>query len=339
MSTLPFGLDIGRSLIKVVQLEKGSNKRVLVAAGNTPTPAGGIQSESQTDIKKISESIKVVMKAAQVEGNKCSIALIESQVVTRVIQMPNLTDKELSAAINWEAEKYVPLPIKDVNLRYKVISRPAYDTQGKMDVLIVGAPKRLIEKYLDIVKGAGCEVASLETESIALSKSLTLSTDPSTMIASFGALSTELVLVDTSNIVFTRSIAAGGITLTKAIMAEFNLSINQAEDYKQAYGLSQEALSGKVAMVIRPIIEIVVSEITKAIDFFKIHYNHKQVARIIICGGGAFLPGLPQFLTDHTGLEVSLGDPWANFSKEGLILELPGQGIFYSIATGLAIGE
>lgn len=337
MAAQNFGLDLGRSFIKVVQLKKVGTKEMLIAAASVPTPSGGIQSESPVDLKGVSAAVSECVKLAKVSGNKCIVSIVESQAVTRLIQMPNLTDKELSSAIHWEADQYIPLPLKDVNLQYSVASRPEPDSSGKMEVLLVAAPKRVIGKYLKIVKDAGLVLDAIETESAALSRALTKPGEPPSLIMSMGAFSTELVLVRDGNVIFTRSIASGGLSLTRAIASEFNLPESQAEKYKMAYGLSENKLSGKVAMVLRPILEVLVSEILKAVEFSHSHLGEDRLSRIINCGGGAFLPGLSAFLTERTSLEVSLADPWQYFVKEGLILKVAGQGTFYCVATGLSM--
>lgn len=334
-----FGLDIGRSFVKAVQVEQRGSKRVLVAAGVVPTPDGGIQSESPLDLEKVSDAIKNCVSLAKIGTEKCAVSLIESQVVSRLIQLPILTDKELASAINWEAEQYIPLPIKDVILQYKVINRDTVATGGatKMEVLLIAAPKRVIQKYINVVKSANLRAEALETESSALTRSLTKPQEPATIIVSMGALSTELVIAQGGNVLFTRSIATGGVNLTRAIMAEFNLPQKQAEEYKQTYGIMEDKLSGKVAAVLKPILDIIITEILKAVDFSRGHVKNPQVSRVVICGGGAFLPGLSEFLVERTSLEVSLGDPWVDFVKEGLITQLADQGSIYSVATGLAL--
>ncbi len=338
MSAQFFGLDIGRSFIKVVEVKQQGGKKYLNAAASLQTPLGGMQSESPIDLGKISDAVRDCVKASKIETNRCVVSLIESQVVTRLIQLPHLTEKELGAAINWEAEQYIPLPIKDVNLKYKVVSKPQDSTSNeKIDVLLIASPKRVIDKYLNIMRNAGLAIEAVETESLALVRSLTLSDDPATVIVSFGALSTELVIAYSGNVLFTRSVATGGVNLTRALMAEFNLTITQAEEYKQSYGILEDKLSGKVAAVIKPILDILISEITKAVEFAHEHVQDSPIWRIIICGGGAYLPGLSEFLTSRTSLEVSAADPWRDFVKEGLILKLPGQGGFYAVATGLAL--
>lgn len=334
-----FGLDIGRTFIKVVQAQVRGNKKVLKAAGIGATPEGGIQTESPVGLKQVSDRIKSVLAQAKIGTNHCAISLIESQVVSRLIQMPPLTDKELAAAIDWEAEQYIPLPIKDVVLKYHIVAKRAGSSSegGKMDVLLVAVPKRIVEKYLNIVRDAGLIAEAIETESAALARSLTHVDDPPTVIVSAGGISTELVIVQAGNVLFTRSIATGGINLTRAIIAEFNLPQKQAEEYKQTYGILEDQLSGKVAAVLKPILDVIVLEIAKAVEFARTRVEGSPVERVIITGGGAFLPGLAQYLVERTGLEVALGDPWLDFAKEGLVMKLAGQGGIYSVATGLAL--
>lgn len=336
MAARLFGLDIGRSFIKVVQIESSGGRRMLKAAGNSLTPDGGMQSESPVDLSKVSDAVRDCVEKTKVNFENCAVSLIESQVVSRLIQLPNLTDKELSAAISWEAEQYIPLPIKDVNLQYKVVKR-GEGPNGRLDVLLTAAPKRVVEKYLNVVKNAGLKPVALETESAALTRAMVKPADPTSVIVSLGAISTELIVASMGNVLFTRSIATGGTTLTRAIMAEFNLPQNQAEEYKQTYGILEDKLSGKVAAVLKPILDIIISEITKAVEFAQAHVDSGVVNRVIITGGGSYMPGLAEFLVQKTNLEVSLGDPWTDLVKERVINEHAGQGSFYGVATGLAL--
>lgn len=328
-----FGLDIGRSFIKVVDLDVAAKR--LKAVGSILTPQGGMQSESPVDLSKVSDAIKACLEKARINVEGCALSLIESQVVSRLIQLPALTDKELAAAISWEAEQYIPLPLKDVNLQYKVVSKTE-GQNGKMDVLLTAAPKRVIEKYVNVVKNAGLRPVFLETESAALVRALAAPGDPATIIVSMGADSTELVIASGGNVLFTRSIASGGTTLTRAIVAEFNLPESQAEEYKQTYGILEDKLSGKVAGVLKPILDILTAEIQKAVEFAHGHVNGAQVGRVVVCGGGSLLPGLSEFLVSRTSLEISLADPWAGFTKDSIGANT-GQGTFYAVATGLAL--
>lgn len=338
MSARPFGLDIGRYYIKVVSAEAAKNKRTLKAAGIFPGHVGGILTESASDLTNLSQVIKKGVKSAKIDSDKCVVSLMESQIVSRMIQMPVLSEKEMGAAVNYEAEQYIPLPLKDVVLQYKIVNSPKKAAPGaKMDVFLVAAPKRVVEKYLKVAKDAGLTVSALETESTALVRGLIRPGDPSTIIVSIGAVSTELVIVISGNVFFTRSVSVGGAFLTKAIMDEFNLQMNQAEQYKRTYGVLQDKVSGRVASVIGPHIETISGEILRAVEFAGSRMPSAPVSRVVVTGGGAFLPGLSEFLVQRTGLEISIGDPWSYFEKNKLVMSLSGQGSTYSVATGLAL--
>ena len=339
MADTRFGLDIGRSFIKIVQLKSSGGKYTLLAAASVATPSGGMQSDSPIELKKVSEAVKQCVKVAKVSGNSCNVSIIESQAITRLVQMPNLTDKELSAAINWEADKYIPLPIKEVNLQYKVVERYAVGTEkgGKMDVLLVAAPKRVVAKYVSVVKESGLALAAIETESAAIARAISRGVDAALIVVSFGAASTEVVVIRQGSVIFTRSITTGGEAITRAIMAEFGLLHQQAEEYKHAYGLTENQLGGKVANVIKPVLEVIIGKLARAIEFSRTHMQENVLTRVVISGGGAYLPGISEFITRRTSLEVSLADPWEAFEKDGFILKVPGQAGFYCTATGLAL--
>lgn len=337
MAAQVFGLDIGRSFIKVVQVKVSGQKKTLSSAASVVSPADISKVEAPEDLKKISKAISECTKSAKIGEERCVVSIMESQAVTRLIAMPNLTDKELAAAINFEADQYIPLPIKDVNTHYEVISRPAAGSAAKMQVLLVAAPKRVINKYSTIVGDAGLVLGAMETESSALCRALTKAGEVPALIVSMGASSTEIILAKEGNVLFSRSIGTGGLALTKAIISEFSLTQQQAEQYKMAYGLLEDKLSGKIALVLRPVLDILVSEILKALEFSKTHMIGFVISRIIICGGGSYLPGLSSYLTEKTSIEVLLSDPWRDFEKNGAILKMPGQGSFYSVATGLAL--
>ena len=53
-----FGLDIGRSFVKVAKVKVSGKKKFLEAAASIQSPAGGIMSESRVDLKKLAVAIK-----------------------------------------------------------------------------------------------------------------------------------------------------------------------------------------------------------------------------------------------------------------------------------------
>src|SRR5256885_1007854 len=105
-----FGLDIGTNTLKAVWLNRVGTGFEFNACSVLPTPAKGMYSESQLDEEEMVKAIKKAVSDAKITTPYANIALPEGQVYTRVIEMPVLSDKELSTAIYWEAEQYIPIP-------------------------------------------------------------------------------------------------------------------------------------------------------------------------------------------------------------------------------------
>lgn len=334
-----FGLDIGANLIKVVQLRSEKEKYQLLTIGMASLPAS-FQSESKMDHLAIAEAIKKLLLDSGITSKGVVLALPESQVFSRVIELPSLSEKELEGAIKWEAEQYIPIPIKDAVLDYQIINKPSKGArEGQMEVFLVAAPKDLIEKYLKLLKIAGLEPLALETELVSVCRALVgkIGKEEDSLIVNIGSLSSDLAITKGNQLVHTRSIPTGGNALARAVARDLNLEVSQAEEYKKSYGLNEGKLEGKVMAAIKPIFDVIVNEIKKAIIFYK-EKKKVELKNAILCGGTAKLPGVVPYLANSLDLEVRVGDPFANvICDEKQMAQLSEDAPLYTTAVGLAM--
>ncbi|MCL5411359.1 MAG: pilus assembly protein PilM [Patescibacteria group bacterium] len=335
-----FGLDIGSFSTKMVQLTPGNNPS-LVAAGSIPTPVKALFSESDQDIEELADALKKLHQEVRISTPYVAAALPESQIFTRVVEMPPLTDAEVASAIKWEAEQYVPVPLSEVRLDWQILSRPlTEDKNSKMEVLLVAAPIVLIDKYLKVFKLAEFKPVALETETTAVVRSLVNEeqTPLTTMVVSIGATTTDICISHEGNLTFTRSIATGGTAFTRAIAQDLGFETDQAEEYKKTYGLDANQLEGKVMQSIKPVFDVAVNEIRRALAYYSNKKPDDSVKRIILCGGTAKLPGLVVYLANALGIEVQIGNPWEKINvPEKIKDKLNEEGSSYSVSVGLAM--
>lgn len=336
-----FGLDIGTSTIKAVWLAKEEHGFFLQSALTIPAPSKGMTSESPLDQEELAKAIRVLISEAKISTRYVNIALPENQVYTKVIETPVLSDKELASAIYWEAEQHIPVPLPTVTLDYKVLFRPESKESGKMmQVLLVGAPTALIEKYEKITGLAGLSINAIETELISLTRSLIVEEKfPATLIVSIGAVSTSLAIVHSGVLVFAYSLPTGGVALSRAIAADFGFAITQAEQYKKAYGLADSAVGGKIGKVTEPILSSIVTEIKKALSFYSGKYPDDPMKQIILAGGSAKFPGLATYCTSNTGIETAIANPWKLLVAQEVPKDIIENAPEYTVAAGLAMRE
>ena len=340
MSARSFGLDIGSHSLRLVEVDKTKKPYQLVIFGMELTPQTGIISESSLDLQSLADSIKRLVHDTKVSSNNVVTAFPESLIFTRLIETPAVAQKDLPSAIKYLAEEYVPMPISEVSLVYQVLRAGGADKQ--MEILLIAVPKDLIEKYLKLMHLAGLKPMGMETEILAVSRSIVGSaqTAPTTMIISIGASTTDLAILTEGIIAFTRSIPTGGGALSKALAQDLSFDLNQAEEYKKTYGLLESELGGKILNAIKPIFDVVVSEINRALAYYQRKHPQDPIKRVMLCGGSAKLPGLIVYLAQSLGLEVQIGDPWVFMKADpALAPKLNQFAPDFAVACGLALKE
>jgi len=334
-----FGLDIGSQKIKLVKLAKSGNQYRLTALGNTVSTQKGLLSDSESDLTALATAIKRLYQETKISTKNVVSSLPQDQVFTQVITLPQLSEDELLSALKWEAEQYVPIPLAEVTLSHQIIGQVKENAKQKMEVLVAAAPTKLIDKTLMVLKAAGLNPVSLEIEIMALTRSLVPPNPQAILVVDLGAKATDFAVVENGQIIFVRSIATAGEAITRAVSSGLGLDPNQAEAYKKAYGADPKQLEGKIIEVIGPVVEVIVAEMEKIIQFHQLE-KKKTISRVILAGGTANLPEISSLLAKKLNLEIQIGDPFSQLTKDGLVAKAPAVDIsLYAVATGLAMRE
>lgn len=335
------GLDIGSFSLKVISLSKKGKGYRLERIGIALNPIGDLPGDDEQSQQKIAESTKKLLSDLKLSGSKASIALSESNVYSRVIEMPILSDSELASAIHWEAEQYIPVPIDQVNIDHEVIFRPQKGSdQDKMQVFLVAAPKKVIKRMLSFANKCGIEIVGVETEMIAVSRAIVsgeLAKD-STMLIHYGASNANVAVIRDGMPVLIHTLESGGTALTRTLASELGLEYSQAEEYKRSYGLDETQLEGKVSLSLKPLIDRLLSEVKKAVHAYNNSNQQAIIKRVILSGGSSLLPSLVPYIAQFIGVEVVLGNAFVSIEPTKTAT-IPSDTSSFSTAVGLAMRE
>lgn len=333
------GLDIGTTSLKAVQIKA----KTLRAFAYVPTPPGvTLAAEDKESLAKLSAALADLFLRGNFGGRDVAVALPESQIFTQVVSFPQMEAEEIAAAVQNEAQQYTPLPLEETALDYEILG-PSEVKPEQIDILLVAAPKALTQRYVSLLRQAKLNPLSLEPEAIALSRSVVGDTSKHpVMVASIGARTTDLSISSGGTLRFTRSISTGGEALVRALSQSLGFEMEQAQEYFKSYGLLEKGsrAESKVMSAIRPIFDIIVEEIRRALAFYTSHHR-KQVRRLVLVGGVANLPGIVIYLAEALGVEVERGDPWETISIPDTFpkKELAELAPAFAVAVGLALKE
>ncbi len=309
--------DIGTYTIKAVHAKPGKKPQISRTVEVFNEIGMSVPSD-EANIEKMAALVDSIFTDHKLPRKDVRLSLPEQVVSTKVIGIPPLSDAELASAIGWQAEQHIPIPLEELSLEYQVLYRPPRgDKQHKMQVLLVGSRKKVIENYLEAFLGAGIEPTILETQAISNIRSLGFEADdPTTLVVSIGSTAMDIIAVTAGQLRFVFSHLNGGQLLSKTIEQTIGLDSKQAEQYKRTYGLEEQQFEGKIRQVLLSPIKIFTDEILKAMQFHQNQNPNDPVQRILLMGGSAQLPGLIQHMTAELNVEVLLAAPFASASGE-----------------------
>lgn len=337
-----FGLDIGNHTIKIAQAKvKGVSDAELVSIGSIDTPFGMAGVQDDNTKKQLVEKIKQAREAAKIETKYVVAAMPEASIFTRLILLPDLPEDQLEQSLFYEAKQYLPIPPNEVQLDYIPIAKKNVEGRDLIQALLVAAPKNIVAKYMDILSLAGLELIALETETMATARALTFNRpgQDSILVIDFGSGGTDLSVIKGQYPIFSQSLGTGSDALTKAIASDFNLEYSQAEQYKRTYGIQANVAEGKILQSLTPVMQIIINEINKTLNYFRAHLQESSPRQIYIVGDGAKLPGLSEFLTTNLGITAEVTDPIAGLKISGRIANEVSQlsTVGFSVSVGLAL--
>lgn len=349
-----FAIDINDSSLKVVKVDKTRHGFFLRSYNELNMPSGIIKGGVVQDPKELTRLISLACQT--VKGKKLTtqyviLSLPEEKSFSQIIQMPNMTLRELAKAVPFEAENYIPLPIDKVYLDFEVIAPHSALTQARhLDVLVNVMPRSIVDSYVECVTRAGFIPCILEIESQSIARALVKHGQASGPVAliDFGGDNTSFIIFSGSALRFTASVPFCAKQLTTAIAESLKITPAKAEGLKIKNGLSEgKTKEGKEAgKAMELLLSDFAGKIKKYIGFYQGHSSHDyfpsddDIEKIIICGGGANLKGLPEFLSEALKIPVELGDPFTNIIPCGKGQTCPiiyQKALSYTTAFGLAL--
>lgn len=332
-----FGLDIGTSSVRIVQLTNNNGPRQLLRYAMAPIDGKLALSDSKADRQKIADKLKVVLDQAQIRTNNVAVGIPSARVFTVVVDIERLSPSELSKTILFQADSLIPTPVAESKIDYAVIGDSPKDP-NKVEVLLSSVPNDFIEMRLDLLESIGLNVVAFEPDNLAMTRSILApdAVEPQ-MVIDIGSKSTDMVITMNGAPRLTRAIPTGSDAIIKAAVQNLNIDENQAQEFVFKFGLSQQKLEGQVHNAIIGTVDVLMSDIDKSIKFFQARYKDVKIAKIVMTGGASALPEFPLYIANKFGINVEIGNAWRNvqFSMDRQN-ELMALSNHFSVAVGLA---
>src|SRR3989344_7855600 len=154
------GVDFGTSSIKIVELTLKKGKPYLLNFGQvdlSKLEKGELSSPQSSYDQEIVLYLQALLKRFRPKSDSASVAMPAFIGLISLIELPQMEEKELEEAIQFEAHKYIPSPLQAIALSWDVVgAKPAQDgREGRMEVLLVAALKKEVERIRGYTEDVG----------------------------------------------------------------------------------------------------------------------------------------------------------------------------------------
>lgn len=333
-----FGLDIGTTAIRVVQLQGNGPIKNLARYGYVPIDTKIAQSDAPADRQKLVDSLADLLTQARVTTKNVVVGLPSQRVFTTVVDMDRLATSELAKSIKYQADSLIPTPVSESSIDWSLLGDSPVD-KNKVEVLLSSVANDFVENRLDVLEAIGLNVIAFEPDNLALTRAiLTPDATLPQLVLDVGNLATDLVIAMNGAPRLTRSIPTGTDAIVRSAMQNLNIDEKQAEQFVFKFGISKDKLEGQIYQAIIGTVDILIAEIDKSIKFFQKRYGENaKLDRIIVTGGASTLPEFPLYIANKFGASVEIGNAWRNVTfapdRQNELLALSNH---FGVAAGLA---
>jgi len=337
------GIDVSEAAVKLLELShRGSNYQVESYAVEQLAP-NSVAEKTINDVDAVGDAIARVVQKSGTKTKDAAICVAGSSVITKVINMPaGLSDDDMEGQIQIEAEQHIPFPLDQVAIDFEVQNQPG-EEEGDVSVLLAAARSEIVDNCIAALELGGLNAKIVDIEAFTIENTIEwisqnfprgVSTD-AIAVADIGSRSMTLSVLEDLKVVYSRDESFGGHQLTEEIQRRYGMSFEEAAIAKKTGPLPEDYESE----VLDPFKENLISEISRALEFF---YSSSQTADIdilVVAGGCASIPNLADLIEPRLEIKTIIANPFSKMNispkvnKKALANDTPA----LMIACGLAM--
>ena len=317
------GIDIDASSVTVAQASHRGHLKIDRVA-YAPLESGIVRDGEVIDPEALATVLRTLFKENRGFGKRVRIGGANQKILVRVLELPYLeTAKELEAAVRFQAQDQIPMPLDQAVLEYQVAGGvPAEEGAApQVDVVVVAARREMIASFLEAARRGGLEPVGIDLSAFAMIRALAEAGEESpdaVLYCDVGDV-TNLAVARGRSCLFTRVSSVGLEAISARLAAARGMTPEHAFQWLSYVGLEQpietiEADPDTVAEARRALEDGAASlfdELRLSLDYYGAQEGALPVGRIVLSGAGSAFPGLGASMEERLGTPIQVARPSA----------------------------
>jgi type IV pilus assembly protein PilM len=330
------GLDIEAGSIAATEVAVNGSARVTGSAIG-PLEPGAFHEGEVLDPDRLSAALKSLFSEHKL-SKRVRLGIGNQRVVVRTVRLPAIEDpKEMEAAVRFQAQEQVPMPLDQAVLEHQVVGGVPAEEGGaaQVDVVVVAARRDMVASFLDPIRSAGLEPVGVDLAAFGMIRALAgaaaatavvgegeadaaTSTPGAVLYCNLGDV-TNLAVARGRACLFTRVSYAGLEPVASRLASTRGVAPEHTAQWLSFVGLETpvEEIEGDpetVAEARRALedgVTSLIDEMRLSLDYYGAQEAALPVERIVLCGPGSAIAGLAARMEAGLGLPIAVSHPSA----------------------------
>jgi type IV pilus assembly protein PilM len=324
------GLDIGTASVAATEVRGDSGVVARTAIGELPP--GAVNDGEVQNGADLTRALKSLFSENKL-SKSVRVGVANQRVVVRTLRLPLIeNEEELETAIRFQAQDHIPMPLDQAILDHQVLAKhggPAAEgAERHMDVLAVAARRDMVTSLLNALYEAGLEPVGIDLSAFGMIRALdngengNLSEDPqgaiqtTTLYCHLGD-NTNLAVARGNACLFTRVVPFGIEPIARGLAERAGISLDEANEWLLDVGLDepvdefgdQQELAASTREALGQGATKLIDELRLSLDFYATQEGAPPIERVLLCGPGLAIQGLPERIETGLGLALEARTP------------------------------
>lgn len=278
------GIDINSVSVNILQLSKTRDQYCVDGYERFLIPDGVVETGLIQHIDAVANYIRALCSRKTISSKQAVVAVPNAYVINKIIQISaRIPQQDIEEQVYLNAEKYIPFPINEINLDFKILG-PSLNNDAQLDVLIVVSRTEIINQRVEALQRAGLSVQIVDIETHAIERAMHI-------LAGKNGYEKVIAMIDVDS----NYIRCYVFHKMNIIFSREDILLLALEEVHQAIPAA--------------FFEQFILQIKRALQFFTISHQ-VSIDQIVLSGRGVLLPGFAEFLESKLNIPTQLANPF-----------------------------
>ncbi|HRS09640.1 MAG TPA: pilus assembly protein PilM [Sedimentisphaerales bacterium] len=344
---LPIGLDIGHSVVKMIQLAVSDDGVRVLAAGRAVVGLNDM-SDDNAWRQRVAPAIRRLLAEGAFKGRDVVTALPADKLRITSVRLPEMPNEEVEQTLRKEAAHRFALNPKIDAISYVLAGNVRQGDELKNEYILFASDDEAIRGHIALLEEVGLQPTGIDASPCALFRCFERvmrrqeDKERTIMFLDVGHRYTTIVLGRAGEICFVKQMAFGAARFAEDIAAKLSISVTDAEALRRQM-MSDDSVDAATRRLVVDTLhgtaEQLAGEISLCLRYYTVTFRGKRVERALMAGGGVHEEALLSVMRHHLAIETDIAEPLRGFdlTSVGVAMEDLYPAADFSLAVGLCL--